>query len=58
MNKVVNIVMKALLIVAAVALAWMSYRSIMTPIEFNEIKDQRESVVIERLKDIRIVENE
>ena len=58
MNKVVNNVMKVLLVVAAVALAWMSYRSIMTPIEFNEIKEQREDAVIERLKDIRIVENE
>ena len=40
-----NNVFKALLIAAAVVLAWMSYQSVMTPIEFNEIKDFREKQV-------------
>lgn len=53
-----NNLFKALLIVAAVVLAWMSYQSIMTPIEFNETKDFREKQVVARLIDIRTAETE
>jgi hypothetical protein len=53
-----NYVFKALLIVAAVVLAWMSYQSVMTPIEFNETKEYREKQVVARLIDIRTAETE
>lgn len=53
-----NNLFKALLIVAAVVLAWMSYQSVMTPIEFNETKDFREKQVVARLIDIRTAETE
>ena len=58
MNNVMNYLLKALLVVAAVALAWMSYQSVMTPIEFNETKDAGEKQVIQRLIDIRTAETE
>ncbi len=53
-----NNLFKALLVVAAVVLAWMSYQSVMTPIEFNETKDFREKQVVARLIDIRTAETE
>lgn len=53
-----NNLFKALLIVAAVVLTWMSYQSVMTPIEFNETKDFREKQVVARLIDIRTAETE
>ncbi|MBO4806738.1 MAG: hypothetical protein IK005_06425 [Paludibacteraceae bacterium] len=48
-----RIVFKSLLIVASILMAYMCYSSIMTPIEFNEKKAQRDNAVIQRLKDIR-----
>ena len=53
-----NNLFKALLIVAAVALAWLSYQSVMTPIEFNEKREYREKQVVARLIDIRTAETE
>lgn len=53
-----NNLFKALLIVAAVVLAWMSYQSVMTPIEFNETREYREKQVVARLIDIRTAETE
>lgn len=53
-----NNVFKLLLVVAACALAFLCYQSIMTPIEFNEERDAREKVVVERLIDIRRAETE
>ena len=53
-----NNLFKALLIVAAVVLAWMSYDSITTPIEFNKIRFERELQVVSRLVDIRTAETE
>ncbi len=41
------------LFVVIVALGYMVYDSIMEPVRFNKEKQQREKVVIERLKDIR-----
>ncbi len=41
------------LFVVIVALGYMVYESIMEPVRFNKEKQQREKVVIERLKDIR-----
>ena len=53
-----NNLFKALLIVAAVVLAWLSYQSVMTPIEFNETREFREKQVVARLIDIRTAETE
>lgn len=41
------------LFVVIVALGYMVYESVMDPVRFNKEKQQREKVVIERLKDIR-----
>ena len=41
------------LFVVIVALGYMVVESIMEPVRFNKEKQQREAVVIERLKDIR-----
>ena len=46
-------VLKALLIVASVLLAYMCYRSVRNPIEFEEEKAARDKVVIEKLINIR-----
>ncbi|MBR5696984.1 MAG: hypothetical protein IKX43_12255 [Paludibacteraceae bacterium] len=46
-------VLKALLIVASVLLAYMCYRSVMNPIEFEEQKAVRDKAVIEKLINIR-----
>lgn len=48
-----KVTFKILLVAAAVVLAYMCYRSIMGPIEFNETKDMREGLIKERLIDIR-----
>ena len=53
-----NNVLKFLLIVAACTLAYLCYQSEMTPIEFNEVRDAREKVIVERLIDIRRAETE
>jgi len=41
------------LFVVIVALGYFVYESVMGPVRFNKEKQQREKVVIERLKDIR-----
>ena len=46
-------VLKALLIVASVLLAYMCYRSVRNPIEFEEEKAIRDNVVIDKLINIR-----
>lgn len=46
-------VLKALLIVASVLLAYMCYRSVRNPIEFEEQKSARDKIVIEKLINIR-----
>ncbi len=48
-----KIVFKALLALASVFLAYMCYRSIMNPIEFEREKSVRDKAVIARLIDIR-----
>jgi hypothetical protein len=53
-----NNLFKALLIVAAVVLAWMTYDSVTTPIEFNKERFARELQVVSRLVDIRTAETE
>ncbi|MBN2596045.1 hypothetical protein [Labilibaculum sp.] len=49
-------VFQILLAIAIVALAFLSYQSIMKPIKFGKIKDQRYDRIIEQLKDIRKAE--
>ena len=53
-----NNLFKLLLVLAAGTLAYLCYDSIMTPIEFNEERDAREKVIVERLIDIRRAETE
>lgn len=48
-----NTVLRILLIAAIVVLGYLLIDSIMNPIRFNNEKDRREKVIIERLKDIR-----
>ncbi|WP_461643677.1 hypothetical protein [Labilibaculum euxinus] len=49
-------VFQILLAIAIVVLAFLSYQSIMKPIKFGKIKDQRYARIIEQLKDIRKAE--
>ncbi|MBP5423484.1 MAG: hypothetical protein IJ916_05390 [Paludibacteraceae bacterium] len=48
-----RIVFKTLLVLASIALAFICYRSIMDPIEFDREKNIRDKAVISRLVDIR-----
>lgn len=48
-----KVTLKILLAAAVLLLVYMCYRSIMTPIEFNEQKDARENAIKARLVDIR-----
>lgn len=48
-----KVVLKILLAAAVVALAYLCYRSITGPIEFNNEKDARDKAIIARLVDIR-----
>ena len=48
-----KVTLKILLAAAVLLLVYMCYRSIMTPIEFNEQKDARENAIKARLIDIR-----
>lgn len=53
-----NNAFKALLVIAAICLAWLCYDSITTPIKFSEEKERREKEIIQRLSDIRKAEVE
>ncbi len=48
-----KIVIQLGLFIIIVALGYFVYNSIMEPVRFNEVKQQREEVVIQKLKDIR-----
>ena len=54
MKTVLNILLAA----AAVVLTVMCYQSLMIPIEFNEEVAKRDAVIIQRLKDIRTLQEE
>ncbi len=56
MNKQVRLVLQIVLGVLAILLAIAIYRGIMKPVRFNQEKDQRAAVVVQRLKDIRTVQ--
>lgn len=53
MKKVIQI----LLLVVIIVLAYLSYKSIMKPIEFGELKKAKYSLIIQQLKDIRKAQN-
>lgn len=53
MKKLFTLVILPLVIIA---LAWLIYRSIQTPIEFNKERARREAVAIQKLKDIRTLQ--
>ncbi len=53
-----NNALKALLVVAAVVLAFMCYQSITIPINFSNEQARREKAIIQRLSDIRTAEVE
>ncbi|GAB4284360.1 MAG: hypothetical protein Kow0068_09390 [Marinilabiliales bacterium] len=55
-NKYVKIAIQLVLLVIAIVLAYLLYRGIMTPIEFNKEKDKRYEATIKKLIDIRIAE--
>ncbi|MGM9774242.1 MAG: hypothetical protein ACI3Y2_03445 [Candidatus Egerieousia sp.] len=42
--------------IVIIALAWLIYRSIQTPIQFNKERASREAVAIQKLKDIRTLQ--
>ncbi len=52
----VNNIIKVLLVVVIVVLAYMVYDSIMEPVKFNKEVDRRNAVVVQALKDIRNAE--
>jgi hypothetical protein len=52
MKTILNII----LVVAACLLGYMCYRSVQLPVEFNTEVARREAVIIQRLKDIRTVQ--
>ena len=56
--KATRITFQILLSAAAVFLAWMCIDSVVTPIRFEETREQREVKVIKHLMDIRVAENE
>ena len=56
MNKALKIILEIVLAVAAVAIVYAIYSSIMEPVHFNKQKAAREAVAIQRLKDIRTLE--
>jgi hypothetical protein len=51
-----KIVLKLLLLAAAAVLVVMCYQSIRIPVEFKEVTEAREAVVIQRLKDVRTLQ--
>lgn len=51
-------VLKVVLLFVAIGLAYICFRSIMNPIDFQEIKNDREEVVIKRLVDIKKAQEE
>jgi len=56
MKKSVKIIIEALLLVVIAGLVLAIYSSIMKPVNFNKQRSYRESVAIQRLKDIRTLE--
>ena len=51
-------VLKVILLFVAIGLAYICYRSIKNPIDFQEVKTSREELVIKRLVDIKKAQEE
>ncbi len=51
-----KIVLNVILVAAACLLSWMCYQSIQIPVQFKEDVAKRDAIVIQRLKDIRTLE--
>ncbi len=49
-------IFQIILVVAVGFLSYWLYSMITTPVEFNEVREAREKVVVERLKDIRTIQ--
>ena len=56
MKKSVQTIIQAALFVVIVLLVFLIYKSIMKPVNFNKEKARRETVAIQRLKDIRTLQ--
>ncbi len=56
MNKTVKIIVEVVLFAVIVFLTYAIYSSVMEPVNFNKQKNYRESVAIQRLKDIRTLQ--
>ena len=56
MNKALKIIVEILLAAAIVGLVFLIYGSVMKPVNFNKEKARRETVAIQRLKDIRTLQ--
>ena len=56
MNKTVKIIVEVVLLAVIVFLVYATYSSVMQPVNFNKQKNYRESVAIQRLKDIRTLQ--
>lgn len=58
MKNSVKFTIQAVLIVIAIVLAFLIYRSIMQPVHFNQNVDARKAVLVQQMKDIRKVQQE
>ena len=56
MNKIIKILVEAVLLVVIVVVTVAVVKSVMKPVNFNKVKAYRESVGIQRLKDIRTLQ--
>ncbi len=56
MNKSTKIIVEIVLLLACIGIVYLIYSSIMQPVRFNKQKAYRESVAVQRLKDIRTLE--
>lgn len=56
MNKSTKILIEIALVLVSLGLIWLIVSSIMKPVKFNEQKDYRSELAIQRLKDIRTLQ--
>jgi len=56
MNKAIKIIVEVVLFAVIIFILQLVVKSVMKPVNFNKVKDYRESVAIQRLKDIRTLQ--
>ena len=56
MNKILKIALEIILAIASVAVIWFIYDSLTAPINFGELKKEREQVAIKRLNSLKVLE--